>query len=254
MKNQRFRKPYKIKRRKSILRNSFFWIGILIVSLVILLVYFLFFHSFFEIKNIEISGNNKVKTEQISNLIEKKNIFLFNKKEARGKILNNFPEIVEVIIKRNLPATIKIEIEERKPVALICQNDCFFIDKKGIIFEKTENNEILKIKNLTLNQELKLGEKALEKEQLDKFLKIESNLKQDLGIKTDLIELVSEKRLNVYISEGWQVYFDLQGDIDWQLVELKTILEKEISLEEREKLEYIDLRFDKTYVSPEGLL
>lgn len=248
------RKPYKIRRKRSILKNRFFGIVLLVIILIILFVYFLFFHSFFQIKNIEVSGNNKVKTEQINNLIEKKNIFLFNKNETRKRILNNFSEIVEVDIKRNLPVTIKIEIEERKPVALICQNNCFFIDKEGIIFEKAENIEILKIKNLTLNQELKLGEPALAKEQLEKILKIASNMEQNLAIKIDFIELVSEKRLNIYTLEAWQVYFNLEDDIDWQLVELKTILEKEISLEEREKLEYIDLRFEKTYIFPEGLL
>ena len=254
MKNQRFRKPYKIRKKRSILKNRFFWIVLSVVILIILFVYFLFFHSFFQIENIEVSGNDKVKTEQINNLIEKKNIFLFNKEEAGEKILKNFPEIAEAIIKKDLPASLRIEIEERKPLALFCQNNCFFIDKEGIIFEKTADNNLLEIKSLLPNQEIKLGNRVLEKEQLDKILKIESNLKENLAIFTDLIELASDRRLNIYNSEGWQIYFNLQEDIDWQFLELKTILEKEISLEEREKLEYIDLRFEKIYVSPEGLI
>ena len=69
----------------------------------------------------------------------------------------------------------------------------------------------------------------------------------------DLID-VSEQRLNVKTVSGWEVYFNLKGDIDWQITELKTILENKIPPKNWRNLDYIDLRFDRVFVSPDGLM
>jgi len=57
------------------------------------------------------------------------------------------------------------------------------------------------------------------------------------------VSIISEERLNAKTSEGWEIYFNLEGDINWQLTKLGAVLEKEIPPEKRENLEYIDLRF-----------
>ncbi len=250
MKVKKFRKPHRIKRKKSILKNRFFWLAVLILTVVVLLSYFLFFHSFFKIDKIEIFGNEKLKTEQIESLIEKdKNIFLFNIDKNKKKILENFPEITEILLEKDFPRSIKIQVEERKPVAVFCQNEeCFFIDKAGIIYEKTDRTKTLRIENLTLGKELKLGDRAVEKEQLSQILKIETKLKQDLEIQIELAEIVSDRRLNIKTSEGWEIYFNLQEDIDWQLTELALILKEKISPEKRGEIKYIDLRFEKVFI------
>lgn len=255
MKNQGFRKPHRMRRKKSILKNSFFWIALGITILIFLLSYFLFFSDFFRIRNIEISGNQKTETQIIENLIERdKNIFLFNSEKNKENILNNIFQITQVGINKKLPCILKIEIEEREPVAVVCQNECFYIDKQGMVFERTtEDGQIPKINNLNLQKDLKLGDKVLDEENLNQILIIESAFKKDLGILVGSMELASERRLNVFTSQGWQAYFDIQKDISWQITELKSILEKEIPLEKREKLKYIDLRFEKVYVFPESI-
>ncbi|MGB2761975.1 MAG: FtsQ-type POTRA domain-containing protein [Minisyncoccales bacterium] len=256
MKVKKFRKPHRIKRKKSLLKNKFFWFGAFFLTIVVLLSYFLFFHSFFRINKLEISGNEKLKTEQIEGLIEKdKNIFLFNIDKNKKKILENFPELVEVYIEKNFPKSIKVQVKERKPAVVFCQNEeCFFVDKKGILYEKAEPNRMLKIKNLILDRELRLGDEVLTENQLNQILYIESRIEDDLEIQIELAEIISAMRLNIQTSEGWQIYFNIQRDVDWQLTELKLILEKKLPLEKREELEYIDLRFEKVYIFPEGLL
>ncbi|MCK4453815.1 FtsQ-type POTRA domain-containing protein [Candidatus Parcubacteria bacterium] len=252
MKVKKFRKLHRIKRKKSLLKNKFFWFGVLILAIVVSLSYFLFFHSFFQIKNIEIFGNEKLKTEQIESLIEKdKNIFLFNIDKNKKKILENFPEITELLLEKDFPRSIKIQIEERKPVAIFCQNEkYFFIDKKGIVYEKAEANSMLKIKNLTLNKELelRLGDEILTENQLNQIIYIETKLKENLEIQIELAEIVSDQRLNIKTSEGWEIYFNIQEDIDWQLIELGLILKQKISPEKRGEIKYIDLRFEKVFI------
>ena len=271
MRTKRFRKPYKIKRKKSILKNRFFWIGVLIIVISICLFYLICFLDFFQIEKIEIFGEQKVKTENIKNLIEKeiskkilffptKSIFLADLDNIQISILEEFPQITKVNLEREFPRVLKVEVIERKPVAVFVntsqnfedqnQDIFFFIDRAGIIYERV-SEEITKdmfgIKNSGLGRESKLGEQIVEREKLAKILEIERKLKNDLKIQINSVEIVSEQRLNIKISEGWEIYFNLQKSLDWQLTELGLILEKKISLEKREQLEYIDLRFDKIY-------
>jgi len=55
--------------------------------------------------------------------------------------------------------------------------------------------------------------------------------------------IVSEARFEAKTLEGFQIYFNFQEDLDWQLTKLKAVLEEEISQERRKNLEYIDVRF-----------
>ena len=77
------RRPYKIKRRKPILKNPFLGWGIFVLVVLLGVFYSICFWDFFQIEKIEISGNQKVKTEDIKNLIEKeisKNFLFFSSK------------------------------------------------------------------------------------------------------------------------------------------------------------------------------
>ncbi len=275
---KKYRKPYRIKKKKPIFRNRFFWLGILIFVVIVGIFYLICFSSFFQIKEIKISGNSafaeasadkqKVSIEDIRNVIEKeveqkflflpsKSIFLINLKEINEIVLEKFPQLAKINLKRSFPDTMLIEIEERKPVAIFCQKEnYFFIDGEGIIFEEVFEAapQWLQIKNLTLAADLKIGEEAIKKEKLSQALEIESKLKdynplttlpleRASNLKILEVSIISEERLNAKTSEGWEIYFNLESDLNWQLTKLGAVLEKEIPPERRESLEYIDLRF-----------
>ncbi len=275
---KKYRKPYRVKKKKPIFRNRFFWLGILIFVVIVGIFYLICFSSFFQIKEIKISGNSafaeasadkqKVSIEDIRNVIEKeveqkflflpsKSIFLINLKEINEIVLEKFPQLAKINLKRSFPDTMLIEIEERKPVAIFCQKEnYFFIDGEGIIFEEVFEAapQWLQIKNLTLAADLKIGEEAIKKEKLSQALEIESKLKdynplttlpleRASNLKILEVSIISEERLNAKTSEGWEIYFNLESDLNWQLTKLGAVLEKEIPPERRESLEYIDLRF-----------
>ena len=263
MKTKSFKKSYRLKKKKSIAisKNSFFWLILLVIGLAILLYLFVF-NSFFQIENIQVNGNERVPVEEIKKIVDKeankelffistKSIFLLKTNKVEKDILKELPEVSKISLKKEFPRDIKVEIEERKPVAIFCPDqDCFYLDRQGIIFSLIRKEEIekemLEIKSLTSQKES--GQQAIENSQLEKILKIESKIKELLPI--TIAEIVSEQRLNITTSQGWQIYFALEKDIDWQLTELKVILE-EIPSNKREKLEYIDLRFDTVYIFPD---
>ena len=275
MRKTHFRKQYRIKRKKSILKNRFFWVGILGLAVLIGVFYLICFCSFFQLAKIEISGNQKVKTENIKNLTEKeiskkilffssKSIFLANISEIQDKILQEFPHIVNADLQRKFPALLKIRIEERKPAAVFCQGkNYFFIDKDGIIFEEVFGEmfeDMLKIKlqipftavggicsDDMCGYGIELGKGVVDKEKLAQILDIQAKLKKNLKIQINSADIISEQRLDIKTAEGWEIYFNTRKDIDWQIIELDLVLKEKIPFEKRGELKYIDLRFDKVY-------
>jgi cell division septal protein FtsQ len=256
--SQVYRKPHSYKKKKPVFKNKFFWLGILVCLAAASFFYFLIFSNFFQIDKITVEGVEKLSVEEIESLasdhLEKtvlffktKSIFLFKNEEVQKQISTTFPLAGEVEVSRQLPGTIKISLKEKIALALWCENiNCFEIDKEGVIFQEAlVSADLIKIESD--KEGLVLGERAVEKDLLMKILDINSKLKQKAGILVETIEIASTDRLNVKTSEGWQIYFNLSGDLDWQITELSLVLEKEISSIKRRNLEYIDLRFSKVY-------
>jgi cell division septal protein FtsQ len=263
-----FKKPYRIRRKKQLLKNKFFLLGVAAFLIGSGIFYLICLAPFSQIKAITISGCQKVQAgdleKAILSQIEKnigfldtQSIFLADSQKITVEILKNFPQIETINFKKDLPDNLKVLVKEREPVAVLQQNDkSFFIDNGGLAYEEVLGSVWpgLIIKNQTLSSALKPGQIAVKENLLAQILKINSALTKDLKINTTGIEIASEQRLNVKTTLGFEIYFNLKGDIDWQIAELKIILENKIPSAKRRNLNYIDLRFDRVFVSPEGLI
>jgi len=219
--------------------------------------YLICFSPFFQIKKIEISENQKISSDNLKYLIENKltkkilffdskSLFLADLKEIEESILKKYPEIEKVNFFKKIPDKLQVLIRERKPAAVFEKDGNYFlIDESGIAFEKIqEKPNFLLMKKSDFNQEIKLGEGIIKKEEMSQILKVEPEFKnKNLEFKADFAELVNEQRLNVKTSEGFDVYFDILGDISQQVLNLSVILKEKISPQEKRNLEYIDLRF-----------
>jgi cell division protein FtsQ len=250
----KYRKPHSFKRKKSILRSKYFWLIIFVILVISGIFYLICFSSFFQIKEIKISGEQKISKEAlketIKNGIEKKilffpsqSIFLGDLNQTSKDVLKTFPLIAEIKIKRDFFNALAVNVKEREPVAILIQGEnAFSIDKEGIIFEPANLEEGL-VKIVDKQKTNKLGEEAINKEKLTQILNIDSKMKSDLKIPVQQFEMEADDKLNLVMNEGWQAYFDLQKDVDWQLTKLRAVLEEKIPLEKRKNLEYIELRF-----------
>lgn len=262
------KKAYKIKRKRNILKNKFFRLGILFFILACGCFYAVCFAPFSQIKKINISGCQKVNAADLEGAIKSQieksivffgtqSIFLANSEKITAKILENFPQIENIAFKKDLPNNLQISVQERSSKAILCQNQkCFLVDANGVAYEELQESDESKIKiiNQTLSESIKLGQVVLDAGLLSEILKINSALSDDLEIFLDEFDVISEQRMNVKVSDGWQAYFNLKGDMGWQLTELKTILKTKIPSASRRNLNYIDLRFDRVFISPEGLV
>jgi len=261
MKRSGFRRgPYRVKRKKSLLKSRILRFLVMIAFLFCGISYLLFLSPLFKIKDIQVSGNEKISQDtilaKIKNEIsggEGNNIFLFSPAAAEDAFLKAFPDIADIEVKKSLPDGLKIKVEERKPVAIFCQqSNCFNLDKDGILFTRDVNSQtdFPEIGSQLFTQEAKPGDKALTSDLLSQILSINDKL-NGLKISVNNFSLVSEQRLNVKTQESWSIYFNLMGDIDWQIKELTAVLNAKIPPQKRGNLQYIDLRFDKVFIYPE---
>lgn len=256
-KYRKYKKSYKVKKKKLLIFNKIFWIfggSILLLSGIF---YFFIFFSFFQVRAIEISGLQKIPQEGLQKIVEQntqksifffssRNIFLADFGKVKKEAFESYPQLDTLKIKRRLPRTLLIIAEEKKPAAIFVSGETkFFIDKKGIIFEEITYSPP-SLPNLAidgLDQDLNLGREIIDAGRLAKIIDAAAKLKSDFGVEAAVFQVAGSDKLIVETKEGWEFYLSLEGDVDWQLTKLGVVLEEKIPPERRRDLEYVELRF-----------
>jgi cell division protein FtsQ len=129
-----------MKRRRKKLIKRCIWFFIFMVSIMILLCLKL---DYFNIANIEVSGNKIISTSEIiktSGIYLGNNIFYTNISRSKKRILAQNPYIMEVHIVRRLPSSIDIEVRERKAKYYDEKRNKFLlIDENGVILQEKDS-------------------------------------------------------------------------------------------------------------------
>lgn len=201
------------------------------LMLVLMICIGLLFTPLFNLKELEIEGNKKVKTEDIiksSGFILSENIFKF-KLNTAGETIAKIPYINSVIIQRKLPGKIEISVTECIPMAYIqCANEMVVVDKDGKVLEKkTEDINY----NLPILFDFKfdkytLGEKISKNnnEKLQKTLEITKNLYNNNLIEDVLSITTTKGELYLNFRDGLKVIVGDEKDIGSKLTMLKEVL------------------------------
>jgi len=253
---RKYRKPHRIKKKQPFFKKKYFFPTFFGFVFSILIIYFLIFSQFFQIEKIIISGNEKTNKNEILKIIENKiqktifsystkSIFLANINEIKKTALNSFPQIDELEIKRSFPKSLNVIVTERLGVAVFCNNNdnCFLLDQKAVIFEPLlQESQLPRIEKLNNEKQFKLGEQIIAEDLVLKILKVFSVL-TELDIKAEKALIVSNERINVLTDEDWDIYFNPQKDLNWQLTKLEALLKEQVPLENRNQLDYVELRF-----------
>lgn len=133
-KNELIEKRRKKIRRKKIIVGMVFLIAILITLSIKL--------PYFKVKNIEVYNNNRVVSDKIikdSEINKGSNIFYINTNKIKNNILEN-PYILSVEVKRKLPDSIDLYVQERNAVFYAEKGKKYvIIDKNGICLEIADN-------------------------------------------------------------------------------------------------------------------
>ena len=199
-------KKNKSKRKKKKVNKKligFFSIVILVAIIIVLGLT----APIFNITEISVEGNNKVPTSTIIGLSELKkgeNIFKFNNTVVQKIKENTYIENVN--IKRKLPGTVKIEVEERTvkyQINLI--NSYVYIDKNGYLLENSaEKKDVPIIVGLSIKENEMMSEKRLKTEDLEKLNDIIKIIDSAKAINID--KLITE--INTENKENYVLYLE----------------------------------------------
>lgn len=134
-----------IKKRKLILKiiRTIVLIGILIGTLIYILL-----SPLFNIKDVTVTGNNKLSREEIISLSEirtEENIFKTSKNDIKNRIKTN-PYVENVKIRRKLPDKVEIIVVERVATYMLpFANSYVYINNQGYMLEITSQKANLPI-------------------------------------------------------------------------------------------------------------
>ena len=275
MKKQSYRKTHvknkihKITPKKSVFTHWWFWVIWLILILFIAFFYFFLFYLGLQVKNVVVSGNEKVSTQDLQKIvfdgantglvnflgikINTRSIFLVNSGFINGEILGKFPEIENVSLSRNFPQMLVLKITERQPIGVYCQtassiDNCFLIDKDGIIFAASDANpgNLAVVRSETENQNIYTGENVVGQNVMSLISILEGDLKSNYNIDVTQALVTSPIRLDITTGENWQIYMNMgnSSDVGMEIEKLDVLLKGDLSSDKRKGLRYVDLRPD----------
>ena len=210
---------------------------ILLLAVIVGLIIYLMLSPIFNIKNINVEGNESISSEQIISLskVQKEtNLFKVSNKDTTASIKEN-PYVKSVEIRRTLPDTITFVITERVATYMLEYGGSYaYIDNQGYILEISANTKegLAKITGYeTAQDEIVPGNRLCENdlEKLNTVLRITASAKTN-----QFDSLITS--INIEDSNNYTLYLDTEqktvylGDctnLDTRMLYVKAILDKE---------------------------
>ena len=235
--NSKNKKTKEIPKKRKIKVKILKWTSILILLIGAMILFML--SPAFNIKQINVTGNSKISSEEIISLSQiniDENTFKIRTSEVIEKIKTN-TYVEDVIITRELPSAINIEIKERVPQTIIqIANGNAYIDAKGYILEiSTEmlNLPILKGYNTPIDSIVDFeNTKKLSDEDCSKMEVVNQIIEaaNNNGILTYItsIDISDSDNINLNLdSEKKVAHFGNASDANLRVLYLKRMIEEE---------------------------
>lgn len=259
--NKTFSNPYFNKSRSAGQKfNTKLYIEILTA---IFLAYVIVYSSLFKVKEVEVIGADMIDPQEIKTIVEAdinrlkllvfpgRNLIFINKGRIKGAISSKYSLNKLEIDKAWQKITVKLE---EKPAYLIANNgkSYFFLDASGTLTKEMTaddlNRYLGKFPHLTMNRELKVGDKPVSDRAVNYALGLDQAMR-DAKIKVRGLESAEVDQLTVITEAGWKAYFNINVPLDRSMENLLLVLNKKLA---GRKFEYVDLRFgDRVTFFPE---
>lgn len=129
---------------KKVLRIAF---QLLLVSFFLFMGHWFYVHlladPFFRVREVEVEGNRKIPRETLLSLITIEgmpNLFTVRLREIAERV-ESHPWIDHVKVRKIFPNKILIQVEERKPIAILQLEELYYIDQQGVIFSRAGDRD-----------------------------------------------------------------------------------------------------------------
>lgn len=232
----------------------------ILLIIFIAIFYFVFYSTYFDIKNVVLIDNKKITAGQVEQiydgvaedrrwiLFSGKNIIVFNSPRLEYDLLEEIPMVEKVATEKKYPNILKIKIKEVEPVAIwMTGSKTYYINSEGLvgyeIFNASEEKNTLPLVKDNSGREIAPREKVTS-EAIMSFIKtIADDLNERTGLAYDSFVLPSGAAEEVHLKtdQGYNVYFSLHRDALSQLNDLAMVIDSEVKGKE---VDYIDLRIE----------
>ena len=229
--------------------TSFLYIAALVCLLAVGL--FMFTKSdFFMVQEVRIQGMDNVAEEEIVKLlgtVKGQNIFLTDNK-ALAERIKLHPLVDTAIVKKELPVTIVVNIQERVPVALILNEDGVVeVDKQGTILRfhetwpKTSNPVVT---GVVVPDTIGPGQKVVNV-QLEKVLLLLGQAPQSMIPLIGEVSINKDDQVFLFLNTGMEVRLGLSEEYAGKLNLLNELIYNEEYKSIEKSIKYIDLTAGK---------
>ena len=203
------------------------------------------FTPFFNIKTVEVRGNEAIAAERIieaAAIPPETNIFKLRKKNVRTAV-SKIPEIETVAVSRRLPNKLRLTVTETAPALYFPYATGFAVtNEKGRVMALTDDSSSLDLLQIT-GLEIKNAEicEKISVQDTVKFDIILDTVKQlqDKGLLTDLRSCHFDNLSDfyAYLKDGTKIIFGKTTELDYKISVLSAVLPQV----NREEGAYIDL-------------
>jgi cell division protein FtsQ len=205
----------------------------------------------FAITHIDVRGNAHVTAREIiarSGIAENGNIFKADL-EGSAEAVRQIPWVGEATVSRSFPGQVRIEVSERKPIALVPSSELFLMDESGKIIAPYVAAEKIDVPFITVSRlgSIRPGD-VIEPPGLDDAVEV-IRLMESMGVSDEIriseINIDDPKNIIMIAGEsGASIYLGV-GDLKdklWRLTKVVEAVKKSKRLKMAE-LERVDLRF-----------
>ncbi len=224
------------------------------------------YHEQFTINDINVVGTQALSAaavestfgsninDGIHHFFSRGNIFLYPQTELREALLRDQPLLQTVSFERESPLsqTLTISVTEREPKYLWCSNECYFMDANGFIFMKATNpSGFLEFRGGLIAGQDPVGQIFM-RGKLDVLVALVEGVMSS-GFTPEETVVENEHDITIRLSDGFLIKTTLEQTAQDVNKNLSLILASGALSGQREKIEYVDLRFgNRVYYKLKG--
>ncbi len=201
--------------------------------------------------NALVSSARSVLFDDGFSLFSRANIFLYSASDVIAHLVNTFPRIEEISVRKEsmLSQAVIISIHERVPMHTWCDTMCYYLDANGLIFDRAETRAGYIFYGGLLPGD-PIGQQLLSG-RLERVMNMLTELAR-IGFAPVSITIENESDYTVSLSAGYalKLGFDLGTEAIIQDLQL---LRTSQALSDSGAIEYLDMRFgNRIYIKKKG--
>jgi cell division protein FtsQ len=212
--------------------------------------------SSLRIKQIKIDGNRIVGANEILQLTQVQMNTLLYKVDltAIQKNVMSHHYIKDVVVERNLPNSIHIQVVERIPIAIVNRPETMYLDENGVVLPRSISHRLFDlpmISGISASEPLALGS-IIKQPDVIETLQLLATMK---AVNRPMYHNISEVQVRnggdivVYSTEGGVPIIFGRDEMSSELVKLETFWNNVVRTRGTQSLQYVDLRYQDQVVA-----